>query len=196
MTKKLLIFLTVLVVGCFLVPLVADALPKGDVAYRLYHKEGSNWVRYLPSSGFPSGGATFGTNLWKYEYTVWNLTFVANIYQFYPFFNSENLDSTAVYSSAVAPANWTFLYNPPIAPSYNWKVRFKTTVAAAMIKPANSLSGFAVEFRWNKPGVLPGPQMYELTTANDSETQQYTHDQDATSVDSATWGRIKGLFSR
>ena len=96
MTKKLLIFLTVLVVGCFLVPLVADALPKGDVAYRLYHKEGSNWVRYLPSSGFPPGGATFGTNLWKHEYTVWNLTFVANIYQFYPFFNAGHFRLHAV----------------------------------------------------------------------------------------------------
>jgi hypothetical protein len=196
MTKKLPILLIVLVVGFLLVPLVANALPKGDVAYRLYHKEGSNWVRYLPSSSFPPGGANPGTNLWKYEYTVWNVAFAADIYQFYAFFNSENVDSIAVYSSAVAPANWTVLYYPPVAPNYNWKERFKTTVVAARIKPGNSLSGFAIEFRWRNPAALPGVQMYELTTANDSETSQYTHDQDATPVDSTTWGRIKGLFSR
>lgn len=193
MTKKLLILLIVLAVGCLLVPVVANARPKADATYRLWHWEGSNWVRYLPSTPFPPGGANPGTNLWKYEYTVTNLAFTGRIGQFIAFFNWD-LVLRSAYSTAVAPTNWTITYSGPAPPDYNWKVQFRTTVTSAKIAPGSSLPGFAVEFTWTDPTALPGFQHYDaIAEVSESDV---THDQDATPVEATTWGNIKALFSR
>ncbi|MCX5799968.1 MAG: hypothetical protein NTX17_01065 [Candidatus Eisenbacteria bacterium] len=91
MTRVVPFFLIVLLVGFLLVPLGADALPKGAVGYKLYHQEGSEWVRYRQGDTFPSGGGVSPTNVWKYEYSVMNYQFANGVYQYMIFFNSDSL---------------------------------------------------------------------------------------------------------
>jgi len=196
MTKMLLLLLVVLLVGFLLVPVGAYALPKGDVGYKLYHQEGSTWVRYMQSDAFPPGGATPPTNVWKYEYAVTNYQFTLGIYQVLIFFNSDNI-LWATYTSSQAPTGWTATYNAPAPGYYNWKVKLRTTNSAYYIMPNNSLSGFTVQFTWVRQGTLPGWQHCDLLSSSGSESD-VTHElpPEQTPVDEATWGRIKALFLR
>lgn len=68
MRGLLSILVVTALVGLLLAPGIADALPYGAVGYKLYHYETGNWVRYKQGDPFPAGGATPGTNTWKYNY--------------------------------------------------------------------------------------------------------------------------------
>jgi hypothetical protein len=197
MTKVLPPFLILLLVGFLLVPLTADALPKGDVGYKVYHQEGSKWIRYMQSDAFPPGGATPPTNVWKYEYEVTNYLFTNGVYEFMIFFNSDNL-LWATYTSALGPTTWAVAYSPPIAPNKNWKVRFRTpTTSGYMVMPNNTLPGYSVQFTWVRPDTLPGTQNTDLKSSTGSEAD-VTHElpPEQTPVAEDTWGRIKSLFLR
>jgi len=115
MRGLLTVLLVVSLVGLLLAPSIADALPFGAVGYKLYHYEGGNWVRYKQGDAFPPGGATPGTNLWKYNYWVANETAPAGIYQFIVYFNSDNI-LRSTYSSATGPTgrNLTLSEGPPV----------------------------------------------------------------------------------
>ena len=193
MTRTLMICLATLLVGLPLVPLGADA-SMGKVEYKLYHYEIDEWVRYCQGDQFPPGGATPGTNLWRYEYSVMNISFPTGVYQFMIYFNSDDIDR-ATYSSAVAPTGWSIVYFPPVAPNVNWKVRFRTTNSAYYVMPGDTLPGYEVEFTWFDPSGLPGDQNYDLVCSAGSEpgvTKQYSGD--ITPVEATTWGKIKSLF--
>ena len=196
MTKMLPLLLILLLVGFLLVPLEADALPKGAVGYKLYHYEGSVWVRYLQVDPFPPGGATSPTNVWKYEYEVMNYLWTTGVYQFMIFFNSDNL-LWATYTSALGPTGWTPTYYGPIAPAQNWKVRFRTTQTQYYVPLNDTLPGYVVQFTWVRPDTLPGPQNYDLLASTPSEAG-VTHEvpPEQTPVNEDTWGRIKSLFLR
>lgn len=202
MTRMLLAYAVVvlLVIGCLLVPLEANALPKGKVGYKAYHYEDDSWVRYSQGDPFPPGGANPGTNLWKYEYVAYNHEFwtpeqPADVYQMWMFFNPDSTTERAVYSSETGPDGWITRYFGPSAPYVNWKVRFRTS--SSTIAPGDSLSGYEIEFTWTDPAMLPGPQPYDLICAAGSETG-VTHElpPDVTPVEATTWGRIKTLFSK
>ena len=194
----LLITSAVVLLGLLLVPYEADALPEGAVGYKLYHYEGTEWVRYIKSQGdsLPPGGADPGTNLWKYKYCAENVGYPGGIYQFLIFFNSDDED-TAQYVSETAPANWTTKYFGPIFPHANWKIRFRAGSPADYIAQGDTLCGFEVEFTWVCPTMLPGPQNYDLAAPGGSEPG-VTHElpPDVTPVETTTWGRLKGLFFR
>ena len=194
----LLITSAVVLLGLLLVPYEADALPDGAVGYKLYHYEGTEWVRYIKSQGdtLPPGGADPGTNLWKYKYCAENVGYADGIYQFLIFFNSDNKD-TAQYVSETAPSNWTPRYFAPIAPDANWKVRFRADGPAYYIAQGDTLGGFEVEFTWTDPTRLPADQNYDLGSPGGSEPGN-THElpSDITPVETTTWGRLKSLFVR
>jgi len=175
--------------GFLLVPLAADALPKGAVGYKLYHQDGGQWVRYRQGDPFPSGG-----NVWKYDYEVMNYQFSTGVYQFMIFFNSDNI-LRSTYTSAVAPTGWTILYYPPVAPAVNWKVRFRTTQTQYYVPMNDTLPGCTVQFTWGAPGTAPGPQNYDLVASTGSESG-VTHElpPEQTDVAPTTWGRIKASF--
>jgi hypothetical protein len=198
MTKVVPFFLIVLVVGFLLVPVVADALPKGAVGYKLYHQEGSEWVRYRQGDTFPSGGAVSPTNVWKYEYSVMNYQFANGVYYFMVFFNSDNLGLWAAYTSAVGPAaNWVITYFPPISPNYNWKVRFRASLSQYYVALNDTLDGYSVQFTWAKAGTLPGSQNYDLISSSGSESGVTSElPPGTTPVETTTWGAVKELFSR
>jgi len=190
------IVLATLLIGSLLVPTGADALPRGAVGYKLYHQEGSEWVRYLQMDPFPPGGATSPTNAWKYEYEVMNYQFTTGIYQFMVYFNQDNI-LWAAYTSAQGPTGWTPTYFPPTPPNLNWKVRFRTTNSLYYVPVNDTLPGYAVQFTWVRPDTLPGPQNYDLGSSSWSESG-VTHEvpPEQTPVNEDTWGRIKGLFLR
>ncbi|MBN1504436.1 MAG: hypothetical protein JW952_05160 [Candidatus Eisenbacteria bacterium] len=190
--------LTVLLVGsllCLLMaPSAADALPYASVGYKLYHYEDGSWVRYKQGDPLPPGGATPGTNLWKYNYWVSNLTAPTGIYQVYVYFNSDNVLRSA-YSSATGPTGWTLLYFPPVAPNNNWKERFRTSNSAYYVMPGDTLPGYEVQFTWVDGSLLPTPQNYDVAWSGGSEPGNTTEmPPDMTPVEAATWGRMKGLF--
>jgi len=194
MTRKLPIVLATLLVGCLLIPMGADALPKGAVGYKIFHQEGSEWVRYNQGDAFPAGGATPPTNVWKYEFAIMNYQYTSGIYQFMIFFNSDNV-LRATYSSAPAPTGWAPTYFPPATGYYNWKVRFRTTQSIYYVMAPDTAEGYAVVFNWIASGTLPGPQNYDLVDATGSEAG-VTHElpPDMTGLEPTTWGRVKALF--
>jgi hypothetical protein len=165
----LLVFsvLVLAVTGCLLVPVGVNAGPKGEVGYKLYHDENGSWVRYYQGDPFPPGGAEPGTNLWKYEYTVYNREFPSGIYQMLAFFNSDALTERAIYSSVMAPTGWSTTYFGPVDPWVNWKMRFLTT--SSYVMPGDGLSGYEIQFTWADPAMLPGPQNYDLICSQGSE---------------------------
>ncbi len=194
MTRTLMLLLVTLLAGLLIVPSVVDALPYAACLYKAYHYEGGNWVRYEQGDPFPPGGATPGTNLWKYEYWVTNQTASTGIYQLYVYFNSDNvLRSTRV--SELGPTGWGTTYFPPIAPNNNWKVRFRTTNSAYYIAAGDTLPGFEVQFNWTDGALLPGQQNYDVVWSAGSEagnTQEMPPDM--TPVEAITWSRLKSLF--
>ncbi|MFH0777137.1 MAG: hypothetical protein V2A71_00765 [Candidatus Eisenbacteria bacterium] len=195
MTQKLTGFLVLLLlVGIVSLCGSALAIPKASVGYKLYHYENDTWVRYNQDDPFPPGGATPGTNLWKYTYCVSNLQFTTGIYLVWIFFNGDNvLRATRV--SEAAPTGWTALYYPPFAPNNNWKVRFRTTTPAYYVMLGNTLCGCEVQFTWIIPNLLPGPQDYDAITSGGSETGVTEElPPDPTPVNSTSWGKIKSLF--
>ncbi|UCF78025.1 MAG: hypothetical protein JSW03_07875 [Candidatus Eiseniibacteriota bacterium] len=200
--KHLLLFSSLaLLAGLLLVPAGTEALPQGAVGYCLYHFENPDWVRYSQGDPFPPGGATPGTNLWKYAYCIYNDppgsppgALENGIYQWWIFFNSDNIDR-AQYVSAIGPGSWTRVYFGPSTGYYDWKVRFRASVAGEYVMPTDSLCGFEVEFTWTDPLMLPPPQNYDLVASGESEPG-VTHElpPDVTPVEATTWGRLKSLF--
>jgi len=196
MTRMLAIVFATLLITSLLVPVGADALPKGAVGFKLYHQEGSEWARYLQSDPFPPGGATSPTNVWKYEYEVMNYQVTTGIYQLMIYFNSDNV-LWATYTSALAPTGWLITYFGPTAPNYNWKVRFRTANSLYYVPLNDTLPGYVVQFTWARPDTLPGPQNYDLLATGTSESGvTYEVPPEQTPVDEDTWGRIKSLFLR
>jgi len=194
MKRPLMVLLVISLVGLFLAPSIVDALPYGAVGYKLYHYEGGNWVRYRQGNPLPPGGATPGTNLWKYNYWAANETAPSGIYQFMIYFNSDNV-LRSVYSSATGPTGWTLLNFPPIAPNNNWKERFRTSNSAYYVFQGDSLTGYEVQFTWLDGTLLPTAQNYDLVWSGGSESGNTTEmPPDMTPVQPATWSRIKTLY--
>ncbi len=203
MTRLLTFSFVALLVGMLLVPAGTDALPKGAVGYKLFHYENPDWVRYNQGDPFPAGGATPGTNLWKYTYCIYNdppgsppgeLT--NGIYRWRIFFNSDDVDR-AQYSSATTVANWAAVYFGPGSGHYDWNIRYTASSSTYWVMPTDSLCGFEVEFTWTEPLFLPPPQNYDLIASSGSEPG-VTHElpPDTTPVEPVTWGRLKSLFFR
>ena len=194
MRGLLSVFLVASLVGLFLAPSIADALPYGAVGYKLYHYEGANWVRYKQGDPFPPGGATPGTNLWKYNYWAANEAAPSNIYQLMVYFNSDNVLRSA-YSSATGPTTWTPTYFPPVSGNKNWKERFRSTTPAYYIPVGDTLTGFEVQFTWLDGSLAPTPQNYDLVWSGGSESGNTTEmPPDMTPVAVTTWSTIKSLF--
>ncbi len=181
-------------VGLLLAPSVADALPFGAVGYKLYHYEAGNWVRYKQGDPFPAGGATPGTNTWKYVYWATNQTAPTGMYQLMVYFNSDNVQRS-VYSSATGPTNWTPTYFPPVSGNKNWKERFRTTIPGSYITAGDTLSGYEVQFTWLDGSLLPTAQNYDLVWSGGSESGNTTEmPPEMTPVTAATWSTIKRMF--
>ncbi|MFH0777135.1 MAG: hypothetical protein V2A71_00755 [Candidatus Eisenbacteria bacterium] len=195
MTRMLTGFLVLLLlVGIVSLYHNAEGIPKAFMGYKVYHYESDSWVRYYQDDPVPPGGATPGTNLWKYTYCISNLEFTTGIYQLWVFFNTNNLPR-ATYSSAVVPTGWTPTYFGPVAPDNNWKMRFRTATSGYYVMPGSTLCGYEVQFTWVFPDSVPGPQSYDAITAVLSETGTTEElPPDPTPVESASWGKIKSLF--
>jgi hypothetical protein len=192
-----------LLVGVLLIPAGSDALPQTEVGFKLYRFEDPDWVRYSVGDPLPPGGATPGTNLWKYIYCVYNDppgsppgALENGIYQWWIFFNEDNID-WAQHVSEVAPGTWGTRYFAPSTGFYDWKVRFRTSTPGEYVMPADSLCGFEVQFTWTEEGMLPPPQNYDCIASGESEPG-VTHELpiDVTPVEATSWGRLKSLFFR
>jgi hypothetical protein len=133
--------------------------------------------------------------VWKYEYGVENHGFTAKIYKFIIFFNSDSLPRTA-FSSYQCPEWWadSTMYYPPLPGYNNWKVMFSGHPSTYYVVKGDTHHGFAVQFTWAGE-TLPGPQNYDLVSPVGSE-KVVTHELPSyiTTVEAATWGRIKDLF--
>ncbi len=195
MKHLLLLLLVASLLGPLLAPGTADALPYAAVGYKLYHYEGGNWVRYKQGDPFPSGGATPGTNLWKYNYWVANVAAPANIYQFQAHFNSDDVLRATYSPPATGPTTWNPTYIGPSVGHYVWKLRFRTTDSARFIAVGDSLPGYEIQFTWTDPGLLPTPQNYDAVWSGGSEPGNTTEmPPDMTPVEAATWSKIKTFF--
>ncbi len=194
MRHLLLLLIVATLVGPLLAPGHADALPAGAVGYKLYHYESGSWVRYKQGDPFPPGGATPGTNLWKYNYWVANEAAPQSIYQLFVYFNSDNV-LRAVYSPpAIGPTGWTLLNFPPVAPNNNWKERFRASSATYYIAVGDTLPGYEVQFTWEDGSLLPTAQNYDVAWSGGSEPGNTTEmPPEMTPVQATTWGKIKSL---
>lgn len=160
-----------------------------DVTYKLYHYSGGVWTQVEPSSPLPPGSNVPPNNQWRYDYQVLNKSPNA-LNAFYAFFNSDNVNN-AGWVSGTAPANWDILKQGPLAPNYNFKIRYRTLVSAAKI-PSMGTLGCTATFTW-VGAVLPGSQNYDAVNDGGSESGVTVPDA-ATAAQSTSWGRLKALY--
>jgi hypothetical protein len=173
--------------------LAAYGEPLTSVQYRLYHWENSQWMEYCPGDQLPAGGDQPGTNLWKYDYTVYNYAAPQPLREAYTFFNSENIAMYATLVSAAAPTGWTATQIGPFAPDFNWKERFRTTSSTYYIQLGQYLAGFSVQFTWTK-AELPGAQNSDVVFSGGSEAYVTMSPCPPAAVEETTWGGVKATY--
>ncbi|MBI5709546.1 MAG: hypothetical protein HZC42_04465 [Candidatus Eisenbacteria bacterium] len=160
-----------------------------DADFVLYYLAPGGDVPVLSTSQLPTGSNVPPNNRWRYDYRALNKS--ANpLNTWTVYFNSDNVDN-AHYVSGSAPANWVITKLGPVAPNFNYKIRFRTTVAGAKI-PANGVLACSVTFDWTGPTV-PGVQNYDAINDGGSESG-VTTELTATPAQTTTWGRIKALY--
>jgi len=193
-TNVCIITLTVfIVISSFGFASKSSSEPYTSVKYRLYHFEDASWVEYTPNDSFPPGGNEPGTNLWKYEYIVYNWSAPQPIRQLYVFFNSENVSMDATWSADAAPEGWTATPIGPFEPDFNWKERFEASSSDYYISAPDSLNGFVVEFTWTRD-YLPGSQLYDAIYSGGSESSMTHWIHEPTATIPTRWGTIKALY--
>lgn len=163
-----------------------------DAGYRLFYLHPVRGaMRVFSTDALPAGSNVAPTNQWRYDYVVLNKA-ASPLNAFYAFFNSDNVDR-ALHVSGTAPTDWTVLKQGPIAPNFNYKIRYRTTVQASKIATSGALVCSAT-FTWTGAGV-PGPQNYDAVNDGGSESSVTVEIiDDITSADAGTWGRIKTLY--
>ncbi len=171
----------------------ASGDPFAVIRYELFHWETSTWVEYLPTSPFPAGGDQPGTNLWRYEYIVYNWGTPQPINTVYMFFNSDNTAMHATQTASGAPTGWTATTIGPFDPDFNWRERFRASSSAYYLGAPDSLEGFAVEFTWTR-SVLPGNQTYDVVHSGGSESGLTLHRTASVATQATSWGDIKRLY--
>ena len=181
----------------FLSIVMLSGLASGDpfavVRYQLFHWETDSWIEYLPSDPLPAGGDQAGTNLWKYDYVVYNWGTPQPIQQVYMFFNSDNVAMDATWTGDAVPTGWLTAQVGPFEPDFNWKERFMASGSAYYVDTLDSLEGLSVEFTWTKP-MLPGNQIYVAVFGGGSESGLTIHETAPTAVGTTSWGAIKRLY--
>lgn len=170
----------------------AGAGTLSDARYRLFYLHPTKGpVRVFATDGLPAGGNVAPDNQWRYDYYVLNKS-GSPLNAFYAFFNSDNLNQ-ALHVSGSAPADWTLLKQGPIAPNYNYKIRFRTTVQTSKIATGAELA-CSETFTWTG-ATVPGPQNYDAVNDGGSESGVTVEIIDGvTPADAGTWGRIKALY--
>jgi len=168
----------------------AFAGPLSEAKYNLFYLSPGGPVQVLSTDPLPAGSNVPPNNQWRYEYTVLNKS--ANpLNAFYTFFNSDNVDR-AGWVSGTAPTDWTLLKQGPVAPDFNFKIRYRTLVAGAKIPASGSLA-CAGTFTWIG-AYVPGPQNYDAVNDGGSESGVTVEDLGIVTARAATWGRIKTLY--
>jgi len=163
------------------------------IRYQLFHWETGAWVEYLPAGPMPAGGHQPGTNIWRYDYMVYNSGTPQPIQQIYMFFNSDNVAMDATWIGDVAPAGLTTAQVGPFEPDFNWKERFIASGSVYYIGTGDSLEGFSVEFTWTKP-ILPGSQIYGAVFSGGCESGQTLHKTEPPATTTTSWGDIKQIY--
>jgi hypothetical protein len=173
----------------------ALALPaqaqQASVTYRLFHYEGGNWIEYAANAPLPAGGDQPGTNLWRYTYELCNIGFSTGLYELDMFFNSDDVPC-ATLSGSSQPANWTATQVGPVAPSNNWRLRYRTLLSGSRVAMGACNSDFSVDFTWVCPS-LPGPQNFDAIATSGSYAD-VSLPAVPLPVRPATWGQVKGLY--
>jgi hypothetical protein len=172
---------------------VSFADPFTQIRYQLFHWETGTWVEYLPSDAMPPGGDQPGTNLWKYDYIIYNWGTPQPIQQAYLFFNSDNLAMDATWTADTVPEGWTTAQVGPFDPDFNWKERYRASSSTYYIATADSLAGLSVEFTWTK-SAIPGNQIYDAVYSGGSESGVTLHKTHPSATATASWGKIKHLY--
>jgi hypothetical protein len=183
-----------------LIVLMAVVLPNpslGDpfavIRYQLFHWETDTWVEYVPGNGMPPGGDQPGTNLWRYDYIIYNWGTPQAIQQAYLFFNPDNMAMDATWAADTAPAGWTTAQVGPFDPDFNWKERYRASGSAYYIPTGDSLEGVSVEFTWTK-SVIPGNQIYDAVYSGGSESGLTLHKTEPVAAAPSSWGDIKRFY--
>ncbi len=161
-----------------------------DANYRLYYQSPGGDVRVFSTDPLPAGSNVAPDNVWRYDYEVVNKS-PNPLYQFYAFYNSDNIDRAQFVSGSV-PADWTIVKQGPFAPNFNFKVRYRTLVAGAKIAPNGTLicSG---TFEWTGTAV-PGAQNYDAVNDGGSESGVTEEIIEVTPTRVTAWGRLKVLY--
>jgi hypothetical protein len=181
-----------LIAGVALLMLAGNAFagPLSETKYKLYYLSTGGPVQVLSTDPLPAGSNVAPNNQWRYEYSVLNKS--ANpLNAFYAFFNSDNVDR-AGWVSGTAPTDWTLLKQGPVAPNFNFKIRYRTLVAGAKI-PANGTLVCTGTFTWTG-ATVPGPQNYDAVNDGGSESGVTVEDAPIVPALPSTWGKIKSLY--
>ncbi len=171
----------------------ASGDPFAVIRYEIFHWETDAWVEYEPASLFPAGGDQPGTNLWRYEYIVYNWGTAQPLNTVYMFFNSSNIAMDATRTASEAPTGWDTATIGPFDPDFNWKERFRASSSEYYLDSPDSLAGFAVEFTWTK-STLPANQTYDVVHSGGSESGLTLHRTQGVATEGASWGDIKRLY--
>ncbi|UCF79685.1 MAG: T9SS type A sorting domain-containing protein, partial [Candidatus Eiseniibacteriota bacterium] len=131
--------------GLFLLPAVATAGPGPDAA-----KVTAN-LEYL--------GGPPGSQLYRFDYTVENVSVEPDLAGWIVFFDSDGL-ARSDYDSHSWPTGWDDTFVLPEAPDGSWNVEWNTFGNSIPI--GGSLGGFSVTFVWNDPYSVPNVQYFEV----------------------------------
>ena len=164
---------------------------QADAYYRLFWLSPGGPVRVFSFNSLPAGSNTPPNNQWRYDYEVLNKS-VNAMNTFYAFFNSDNVNR-ASFVSGTAPANWTILQQGPVAPNFNFKVRYRTLSAPDEIPQGQKLLCSAL-FRWTG-ATVPGSQNYDMVNDGGSEPGVTQEIVDTSPALPSTWSKLRSLYA-
>ena len=110
-------------------------------------------------------GGEPGNQMYRYDFTVWNIYVPPAIQTVLIFFDSdpytgEFLGDKADFVELAAPVNWegTAWVDPDPAP---WYVEYVTYSGPSRIFPGQTKTGFSVTIVWKDPYTVPGQRFFE-----------------------------------
>ncbi len=164
------------------------------VRYSLYHFEASSWKAYYPGDALPAGGNLPGSNRWRYDYSLFNLSAPGAVNTLVVFFNSDGtLRAQPGPASVSSPPGWASTFFAPPAGSQAWRQRFRNL--STPLGVGGQMAPYTVEFFWGDP-TLPGPQPYDAGFAAGSETGRTLPLARPSPVIAVSWGHLRRAFAR
>ncbi|MFH0777136.1 MAG: hypothetical protein V2A71_00760 [Candidatus Eisenbacteria bacterium] len=138
-------------------------------------------------------GGSPGNEMYRFDYTVDNISLEPAVAGFIVFFDQEGFNYTD-YVSHSYPEGWEENFVTPEGPDGSWNVEWDELSGLYRILPGEAKNAFSVVFMWYNPTAPPGPQHFEAWNGFPYEGTTTVIPGGQTGTELSSWGKIKGLF--